>query len=294
MFERSHRARAGPVLLVVLAGALLLARAADEGTVLRKIKSDVFDQRWSDVLADCDEFIANFPRSHALPRAYYYRAQALESLHKSTEAIKAYQVFLERFPTETGALHEDALLSRITLATSLYKKGDKSQTRIILEGMDLTGYPRIYSAVQASKIDHTAARRKAIGILKDCASNETDAEVKDECVVALLRIAPQEVPERRAGTAPEAGGHAKLIRVEVFDKRQNKVTVRVNLPIAFAELALESLGQYYREQINKQLFPEGGSSMPDLEKFWKAIKQGGKQTLVEIDDEHERIKVWIE
>ncbi len=295
----SDRAARGLVLLIVSALVFpAIAAAADEGELLRRIKSDVFERRWPEVLRECDEFIGNFPKSRALPRAYYYRAQALESLKKSDEAIEAYTDFLKRFPAETGTLREDALLKRISLARLLYQRGETGNLWVILEGMDEKDTAQIYSAIESSKIDHGPAHRKAVPILKDCAQFETEQELKHECVVALLRVAPGEVPTGAASSPPKReGDQARLIKVEVFNKLQGKMAVKVNLPLAFAELLLESLDDQYRHIIEKELLkdvPEAPRSLPDLKKLFEAIREGGPQTLVEIDGEQERIRVWIE
>src|SRR5262249_35635026 len=156
----------------------------DEAETLRQIKSDVFDQKWDAVLADCSRFISQYPRSADVSRAYYYRAQALEhSKGREEEAIAAYTDYLTRFPNETGALREDALLSRVTLAAGLYLKGNKKYVGVILQGMDEKGYPGIFAAIQASKIDHAPARAKALPILIRGAGSEPDAELKNECLL---------------------------------------------------------------------------------------------------------------
>src|SRR5262245_27618144 len=302
----TRRAAAG---IVLLAATSMPARAADEGQLLSKIKTEVFDQQWDSVLEACDQFISQFSRSQALPRAYYYRAQALEHVKgKETEAIEAYSLYLTKFPTESGALKEDALLSRLTLATSLYLKGDKRHTAVVLEGMDLKGYPRVYAAIQGSKIDHAAARKKAVPILKDCAATESDPELRNECVVAILRIDPKAVPPNTVppplppqkidgpGPPPPPPGApaapTRLIKVEVYDKVKKQVVVRVNLPLAFAELLLDSLGDNYKDEVEGEFYKK--FKMPDMKKLMDSIKQSGPQTLIEIDEEDQRIKVWIE
>ena len=289
--------RLGAILFLAVVVTAGLAVASDEGELLRRIKSDVFDRNWPQVLSECDEFIKSYPRSQALPRAYYYRAQALESLKRNPEAIAAYSDFLKRFPSEMGALKEDAKLKRITLARIQYQNGDKSALSVILEGMDEEGSTQIYAAIEGSKIDHIPTQKKATPILKDCAQFETQEELKNECVVRLLSIDPKLVPAGAgAGAGASAAGQAKLIRVEVFNKLQKKVVVRINLPIAFGELLLDSLDENYRNMIQAKIKESHGGEfqMPDFKKLLEAIKTGGPQTLVEIDNDEDSIRVWIE
>jgi len=303
MSDRGAR-RAGTFLVIITALAAIAAvadavpgAAKDEGELLRLIKSDVFDRQWSQVLAECDEFIRNYPRSQALPRAYYYRAQALDSLKRLNEALEGYSEFLNRFPAEAGAIREDALLKRITLSRTLYQTGATGHLWVILEGMDEKGNAQVYAAIESTKIDHAPAHKKAIPILKDCAQFETEQELRNECVVALLRVAPGEVPSGTTTPPKRDGDQARLIKVEVFNKLQSKIVVKVNLPLAFAELLLESLDDQYRQMIEQHLLkdvPEAPKSLPDLKKLFEEIRKGGPQTIIEIDGEEERIRVWIE
>jgi len=275
--------------------------AGDEGELLRQIKADVFDQKWDGVLASCSQFIGQYARSQDLSRVYYYKAQALEHVKgREEEAVAAYTDYLVKFPNETGALREDAMLSRISMATGLYLKGNKKHIGVILQGMDERGYPGIFAAIQASKIDHGPARAKALPILLKFAGTETDAEVKNECLLGVLRIDPQKAGQVQAQGVASAGPRpapatgtgepAKLIRVEVYDKLKKQVSVRVNMPLSFAELLLDSLSQELQTEIADDLKKKGIK----LDLFWDSIKKGGRQTIVEIDNDEQHIKVWIE
>jgi len=268
--------------------------ALDEGELLRQIKTDVFDQKWDGVLTSCTQFISQYSRSQDLPRVYYYKAQALEhGKGREVEAIAAYTEYVTRFPNETGALHEDALLKRISLATGLYLKGNKSHIGIILQGMEERGYPGIFAAIQASKLDHGPARAKALPILIKCGNTETDPEVRNECLLGVLRIDPQKAgqvtPPKQAAGAP-AAGNARLIRVEVFDKLKKQVAVRVNMPLSFVDILLDSLGDELQQEIGDEMRKKG----VQLNKLIESIKKNGPQTIIEIDNDEQHIKVWVE
>lgn len=308
---------AGAAVMAALGGGAL-AGTASEDELLRQIKNDVFEQKWDAVLAGCDEFIRSFTSSTSLPRAYYYRAQGLEHIRgREAEAIDAYAAFLKKFPASPGTLAEDAMLSRITMATSLYLKGDKRFVGVLTENMDTRGYPRVYASIQASKIDHNVARQKALPVLKECVQTEKDEELKNECVLATLRISPDALtppvpPVPKAAsrgtpvppapgvkgvppvppTPPAGPGEAKLFRIEIFDKTKNQVSVRVNMPLAFAKLAIESLDDAYGPMIDRELKMKGLGA--NLDQFLEALKKGGKQTLVEVEADNQRIKVWVE
>jgi hypothetical protein len=291
-----RRAFAG-VAALVLAAALGLSLPVSgdppgEEEQLRQIKSDVFDEKWDALLDHCDQFIAAFPKSSSLPRTYYYRAKALQHLTgRDQDALTAYGEFVDRFPGET-LLREDALISRFSLAKSLWLKGTKDAINILMKGLTETGYPRVYAAVQISHLDNVPARARALPVLKDCATGEKDAEVRNECTLAILRIDPNSLPKAvpPPDTVTSAAAEPKLIRLEVREKSTGKVKVAVNLPVAFAEALLQSLSEFDRGQVTDELKNRG----IDVNNIWKSLKTLGRQTLVQIDTEDENIRVWLE
>src|SRR5437867_12384309 len=144
------------LLLVASAGAAAPAApaAAPEDEMLRQIKNDVFDEKWDSVFADCDRLIQSYPASGSLPRAYYYRAKALQHMPgRETDAVAAWSDFIEKFPSDPP-LREDALISRIDLAKGLWLQGKKENINILTKGLDEKGYPRIYAAIQISNVDN--------------------------------------------------------------------------------------------------------------------------------------------
>ena len=288
----------GLVSLCAAAVFLMLGVGAEstaEDEIIRQIKSDVFDEKWDSVLGDCDKLIANFPSSPALPRTMYYRAKALQHFSgREEEALAAYTVLIDRFPNET-LLREDALISRMSLAKSLWIRGKKDTISILLKGLEEKGYPRIYAAVQISHLDNRPARSRAIPVLQECSRAEKDAEVRNECTLAILRIDPAAVPTPPApppSTSPErpTTGEPKLIRLEVRAKATNKVTVAVNLPIAFAEALLSSLSEFDSGQIAEEL----KKRQIDINNVWKSLKTLGPQTLLQIETEDSNIRIWLE
>ncbi|MBI3448089.1 MAG: hypothetical protein HY049_04090 [Acidobacteria bacterium] len=274
---------------VVTSRVAVTAAASSEEEDFRQIKSDVFDEKWESVLADCDRLIAAFPGSGSLPRTYYYRAKALHHLPGKEEmAISAYGEFIDKFPAE-AVMREDALISRINLAKSLWLQGRRDNINILLKALDEKGYPRIYSAIQISHLDNKPAKARALPVLQDCARREADAEVRNECTLGILRIDPNEVPRpgpQGSGTVAEP----RLIRLEVRDKKTGSITVAVNLPVAFAEALLGSLSQIDRGRVTDELRVRH----IDLDNLMKSLKSLGRQTLVEVETEEARIKVWLE
>ena len=307
---RARRFVALTLLAVIVSAGL--AAASDECELLRRIKSDAFDDLWPQVLTASDQFIASYPRSQAQPYAYYFRAQALQSVKRYDEAIlRAYDEFLRSEAIREDALlkriTEDALLKRITMARIQYGNRVRRHIGIILEGMDQEEPIRIHAAIEASRIDHRRATRKGIPILKDCARFETKEGVKAGCAAALLRLDPKQAQE---GPPLNGESKCKLIKMEVFDKIQLKTTV-TSLPLTFFGCSpLQYIPpEYYGEVTEERAALDSHDiralelqmraldllDLVDCTSLHDAIRLGiCPQTLADFDGEEESIRLGIE
>lgn len=291
---------AGAALVIVLAALCqpALTAPATEEELLRQIKTDVFEEKWDAVLAGCDDLITNYPKSGSLARTMYYKAKALQHMKgREEEALTAYGSFIEKFPDES-LLQEDAKISRMGLAKSLWLKGRKDYITILMDGLSENAYLKVYAAIQISHLSNRPASARALPVLQSCSKSEADAEVRNECTLAILRIDPNAVPQippappAPAPPPPAAppGGEPKLIRLEVRDKGTDKITVAVNLPIAFAEALLSSLNEFDQGMVMDEL----KKRQIDINNIWKSLRTLGRQTLVQIETEDNYIKIWLE
>lgn len=264
-----------------------------EEEIIRQIKNDVFEEKWEAVLADCDRLIADHPNSPWMARTLSYRAKALSSLPgREQEAMDAWGLLIDRFPGETF-LREDALISRLSLAKKLWLKGKKDSINVLMKALEETGYPRTYAAIQISQLDNRPARARALPVLKECSVQERDEEVRNECTLGILRIDPTALPappSAQSGPEAAAGGEPKLIRLEVREKATGKVTVAVNLPIAFAEALISSLSEIDQGMVLEELKKRS----IDLDNIWKSLRTLGRQTLVQIETEDLNIRIWLD
>jgi len=283
--------------LLALSGGVPAAFAAPdspssppEDELLRQIKSDVFDEKWDSVLSDSEKLIAAYPRSGSLARTYYYRAKALQHLPgREADAVTAWSDFIGKFPSE-ALLREDALISRMNLAKSLWLQGKKESIAILTKGLEEAGYPKIYAAIQISHLDNKPARARALPVLQECARGDSNTEVRNECTLGILRIDPSAIPAPKPAPPAVAGAEPKLIRLEVRDKKTGSLTVAVNLPIAFAEALLDSLSTIDRGRVVEELTHRH----IDLDNLMRSLKAVGPQTLVEVETEDAKIRVWLE
>jgi len=293
----SSAAAALLTVLAVLCQPALTAQQTEE-ELLRQIKTDVFEEKWDSVLSGCDDLITNYPKSGSLSRTMYYKAKALQHMKgREEEAIAAYGAFIDKFPDE-ALLLEDAKISRMGLAKSLWLKGRKDYITILMDGLQEKGYLQVYAAIQISHVSNRPASARALPVLQKCSKDEADAEVRNECTLAILRIDPNAVPQMApappspAPPPPPAppGGEPKLIRLEVRDKKTDKITVAVNLPIAFAEALLSSLNEFDQGVVMDEL----KKRQIDINNIWKSLRTLGRQTLVQIETDDNYIKIWLE
>uniref|UniRef100_A0A7C4TCH8 YvlB/LiaX N-terminal domain-containing protein n=1 Tax=candidate division WOR-3 bacterium TaxID=2052148 RepID=A0A7C4TCH8_UNCW3 len=122
-------------------------------------------------------------------------------------------------------------------------------------------------------------------------------------MVAEGKITPEEA-DRLLGALKESSEKARFFRVRVSDKTTNRTKVKVDIPIGVLKF-VSKLGTVF-----KGLIPEKGFKMnikgkeiyldemtPEmLDAILNEITEGGKFTLVEVDDEDENqhVEVFIE
>lgn len=78
----------------------------------------------------------------------------------------------------------------------------------------------------------------------------------------------------------------RMIKLLVVDKASGKEEVKLTLPLALLEWAAECCPE---ETVHLK-----GKCRISLEKLLNMMKKSGNQTLLEVDEEDQRIKIWIE
>lgn len=293
--------------LLILAFVLPWACAASgapaaEEALFRQVKVDVFDRDWPAVLRGCEEILKRFPGGEAAPQAAFYRASALAHLpERRGEALAAYRRFLADHPGEK-VLAEEAWSDLFRLACDPRAGAGVECAPLLREGLgSRSPYVSTLAAIRASDVPDDDLRRRALPLLKRAYERESDPEIRDEALIAILKIDPRQVPQpgpaRPSSAAPPAGAgrpaRAKaptLIRMTVFDKKAKRAELQVNLPIAFARMLLDALGDEQRRELRR----EASSKGIDLDDIFQAIDHAGPGKLLEAEDEDGRITIWIE
>ena len=290
--------RAARMCLILLCCLVPAAAPATEDALFRQLKVDLFDRDWEAVLRGCDVLLTRFPHGDVSLQASYYRARALSHLHgREVDAIRAYRGFIRRHPGETVLL-EEAWSGIFHLACQEPRPGGDECIDLLREGLaSRSSYVSTLAAIQASDQQDHRLRRQALDVLKKAYERQDDADVLPEILIAILKIDPEEVPAPAPATRPATpatppgkSDAPTMISLTVYNKIQDRFEVRVSLPVGFARILLDALGEEQRERIRRHARAEG----IDIDDIFEAIARSGIGVLVEVDLEETRIEVSLE
>lgn len=288
-------------VLALTAPAGAAPGAASEDDLFRQVKVDVFDQKWPDVLRGCDEILTRYPGGASAPQAAFYRARALGKIPgREPDGIRAFRDFLAKNPADR-VLREEAWASLFTVACEPRAAAAKPACVAALRDGLASGsrYVSTLAAIRASDTQDAALRRSALTRLKDAHATETDPEIRNEILIAILKIDPKQVPPAESvappaaptarGPAP-AGKPPSLIRMTVFNKEEGKYELKINLPVSFARMLIDSVDEDKKTEMRKEAREKG----IDLDDIFQAIQKSGAGKLLEVDDASVHIEIWIE
>src|SRR5262245_10244698 len=180
----------------VAAGTARAAPPAGEDELFRQVKVDVFDQDWDAVLKGCDAILARYPGGASANQASFYRARALTRIPgRETDGVRAFREFIGAHPGDK-VMVEEAWASIFSTACGPKSVESPDCRASLREGLGSPSrYVSTLAAIRAS--DATAdegLRHRALGSLKKAYAGETDAEIRNEILIAILKIDPKEVP----------------------------------------------------------------------------------------------------
>ncbi len=283
----------------------LAAPPADEDELFRQVKVDVFDQDWAAVLKGCETILTRFPGGTSEAQASFYRARALTRLPgREADGVRAYREFIAAHPGDK-VMVEEAWASIFTAACEPRSPGSSECRAALREGLGSPSrYVSTLAAIRASDAaTDEGLRHRALGTLKKAYADQTDSEIRNEILIAILKIDPKEVPAPppapaapRIPPAPKIGGGAakgatpSLIRMTIYDKKVKKFNLKVNVPVAFGRLLIEALGESQKEEMQKEARQKG----IDLDDIFQSIERSGAGKLLEVDDDTCHIEIWLE
>jgi hypothetical protein len=287
-------------LAATLAGAAWCATGQaiavpGEEELFRQMKVDVFDGDWPAVLSAAEAILERYPDGPAAPQASYHRARALARLPgRETDAGAAYREFVAHHPDET-LLVEQAWSGIFSLACDGKRQESAACVSTLSEGLaSPLPYVVTLASIRASDTRDAPLRRRALANLKAALKTQTDADIRNEILIAILKIDPRQVPQPapalRAGSQPERGGSPAFIKLSVYNKAARRYDLKVDVPVAFAQMLVDALGEEEKDELRGEARRRG----MDLDDIFAAIRKSGAGRFLDVDTEDSRIEVWIE
>jgi len=294
------------ILATGLAGVLAFATlggAATEEDLFRQVKVDVFDQDWPAVLSGCDEILRQKPSGQAAARASFYRARALSRIPgREAEGLDAFRKFVVAYPREK-VMVEEAWGGIFTAACHPRAASRAACGAALREGLaDSSSYVSTLAAIRAADSGDEALRPRALATLKKAYATQTEPEIKNEILIAILKIDPKQVPQAAAAPPPPpaapgpprgkppAAKQPTLIKMTVYNKIEKRYDLKINLPVAFARMLVDSLDEEDLQDISREAEKKG----IDLDDIFQAIEKNGAGKLLEVDSEDSHIEIVIE
>ena len=265
------------LLCGVLAGSL--AAQADR-SVFEKAKLLIFDKQWAAALAQLDEVIAKQPDSPHYAAALFYRGKCQEELGARKKAVESYELFIRN--SSGSNLAEEARISILDQAAALYQAGDKDYLQKILamlnERNKVVAY---YAAFKLSYLPERKAALQALPVLLAILDREKDAELRDRARIAVMRLDPARL---KGAADPGKGSGGKMLRIRVLEGKNRQATVSLNIPLALADLAIQSLSAEQKRGLQKKGY--------DLDQVLSRLT--GQGLKIELQDEDGVFQIWVE
>jgi len=230
-------------------------------------------------------FLERFPKSALAPQAVYYRGKCLEERGgREREALAAYRDFLE-YRDQSRGLVEDAEVSIVDLALTLHNRGDREawdelEARLTHPNRSV----RQYAALRISTVKNRELAEMAVPTLALMAEKEANEDLRDRAKIALLRIAPDRLPDYKDEPRHERRAR-RLLKLEVFEEGSRKASLSLGLPWALADLVLSSIPEK-----DKQVLRLKGYDIPRIMRELEA--DNGR--ILEFKAEGSLIRIWLE
>jgi Tetratricopeptide repeat/HEAT repeats len=279
--------------LMVCSLASGIAQSAREQTLFNDGKILIFDKKWPEAREVFERVIREYPRSPLVPQAYYYIARCFQFQGKKEEALKAYEVFLQKFPSEPF-LPGEARNAVVELAASLFEKGNQAYRSQLESSLkDPNREVRYFAAIRCGQLKDRALTSSAIPVLKEIVARETEEDLVNRARIALMRLEPAALstkaeaePEPKKHEKREAKGDSRAFHLMVYQQGVSKPVVELNIPVSLAQLAISALDESAKQEMRKKGF--------DVDNVWEDLKRLGPTNILTFRDEENTIKIWIQ
>jgi hypothetical protein len=301
MPERHERlARASLLLTALLLPALFPAAAAEEPLseeeLFREIRMAlVLEGDFDEVRRLGNRYLRAFPEGEHEVAVRLYRAQALaERPEHRGEAIGALQAVIPRL--SDPILRDEAWLGLLGLAAREAAAGSRRGEEILARALEEeeTGVA-VLAGLRVSRLEGPESlRRLAVDRLVKLLPEIRDPDLRDEAILAIIRIDPSRAPVR-AGPSGE-GDRAGMIHLRVENSCKNELALRVNLPLSFFHSLLDGLGEDLREAVLEELGKELGRDIGDFDAraLLDSLGQLRAEAPFELHEGCFLVRLWVE
>ena len=269
------------VLSFFLLWVWLVGLAAEASLdAFEKAKVLIFDKQWAAALKLLDEVIAQRSENRYYAAALFYRGKCQEELGAGKKALESYEKFIGI--SGGSNLAEEARISIIDLAETLYQGGEKNYLQKILDL--LNNENKVVSFYAAFKLSYLPDRKiavRALPVLQTILDKEKDEELRDRAKIAVMRIDPARL---KAMDRQDQSRADKMLKIRIFDKKKPEEKLSMSIPLALADLALKSLSAEQKRKLQKE-----GYNLDDI--LNRLTVKGLK---IDIQDNNDVIQIWVE
>lgn len=241
------------MMVLFLCGLFLPASSwmQKDERLFREAKILIFDEEWEDALDKLDEILEDFKNSPYFAEALFYKATCLKEIDgNEVEALKTFKEYI-RSDGHNKSLIEEAEISIIDLALSLYEKGRFFYLREVEERLDhRESVIRYYAAFELSYIEDKDIARLAVPVLERILEEEDDERYRDRAKIALLRIDPDIVKDFE-----EEGPfvfHDRILKISVHKIGKKDPDFFISIPWSLADLVFSVIPEQSRMSMKRQ------------------------------------------
>jgi len=287
MYPLRRTTTAALTLIVLIFWPLL----ASDQELLNQGKILMFDKKWEEARAVFQKFAVEYPKSNLVPQAYFFAARCLQLQGKDEDALRAYEVFSQKYPNEPF-LPAEARNAVVELSASLMENGNTAYKNRLVAGLsDSKKEVRYFAAIRSSRLTDKSITSMAVPVLKEIVRNEKERDLVDRARIALLRLdpkalsnpAPAEEQKKKSYSGQAA---TKMFHLVVYQEGSSQPTVELNIPVSLAQLAIAALDESAKAEMRKKGI--------DVDNIWEDLKRLGPTNILKFHDGKNLVKIWIE
>jgi outer membrane protein assembly factor BamD (BamD/ComL family) len=281
------------LILLAFTATSTVAGSERDQDLLNQGKVLIFDKKWDQAYLVFQRFTTEFPKSPLLAQAYFLGARCLQLQGKEVDAIRAYELFLQKFPNEK-VLDAESTNYIIELSASQLEKGsaafkDRMRAGLKSPNKDI----RYYAALRCSRIKDLAVASLAVPVLREIVQQEKEADLVKRAEIALLRIDPKTLASapvvqstaRKPAAAPVTG-QPRMLRLQIIQSGGTIPAVDLNIPFSFAQMAVAALDESAKTEMRRRGI--------DVANIIRDLERMGPAKMLTIRDGDKTVQLWIQ